>query len=146
MQIEVSREFEVEPAVIWAAWTRPELLALWWSPGGTQLVEASVDLRAGGELALTNEGHGLRYQVRAVAETVDEPYLLVLRWRWFGGDREPADSVLRLTVADTWTGCRLALSHGQLADESAAAEWEWLWTDALGSLARSLPAGQEVAG
>ncbi|ULQ55908.1 SRPBCC domain-containing protein [Flavihumibacter rivuli] len=46
--INVKREFAAELALVWAAWTQPELLDLWWAPKPYHTRTKSMDFRPGG--------------------------------------------------------------------------------------------------
>lgn len=46
--ITVNREFAAELDLVWAAWTTPELLDLWWAPKPYQTKTKSMDFREGG--------------------------------------------------------------------------------------------------
>ncbi len=46
--INVKREFAADLETVWAAWTTPELLDLWWAPKPYQTVTKSMDFREGG--------------------------------------------------------------------------------------------------
>ena len=46
--ITVKREFAAELDLVWAAWTKPELLDQWWAPKPYQTKTKSMDFREGG--------------------------------------------------------------------------------------------------
>ena len=45
--INVKREFAAELSMVWAAWTEPELLDLWWAPRPYYTKTKSMDFREG---------------------------------------------------------------------------------------------------
>jgi uncharacterized protein YndB with AHSA1/START domain len=47
-EIEISREFDAPPALVYRAWTEPELVRRWWSAGRGEPVSIEIDLRVGG--------------------------------------------------------------------------------------------------
>ena len=57
-EILITREFDARRALVWRAWTEPELLRRWWAGqhGGMALVE--VDLRVGGSWRYVMEARG----------------------------------------------------------------------------------------
>jgi uncharacterized protein YndB with AHSA1/START domain len=68
--------------VVWAVITEPEHVGGWFSDA------AVIDLRPGGEVTLTWEGHGSeRWRV----ETVDPPHFVSFRWLR-AADEEPRES------------------------------------------------------
>ncbi len=44
----LERVVDVPPALVWAAWTKPELLKKWFTPAPWKTVECEIDLRPGG--------------------------------------------------------------------------------------------------
>lgn len=46
--IQVKREFAGNLALVWDAWTKPEILDLWWAPKPYRTVTKSMDFKAGG--------------------------------------------------------------------------------------------------
>lgn len=46
--IKVIREFNAELNLVWDAWTKPELLDLWWAPKPYKTKTKSMDFREGG--------------------------------------------------------------------------------------------------
>ncbi|WP_431215080.1 SRPBCC family protein [Puia sp. P3] len=46
--IDVQREFAADLDLVWDAWTKPELLDLWWAPKPYQTRTKSMDFREGG--------------------------------------------------------------------------------------------------
>lgn len=46
--VNVKREFAAELDMVWAAWTQPELLDLWWAPKPFQTKTKSMDFKVGG--------------------------------------------------------------------------------------------------
>ena len=48
VDLELIREVDVPPALVWRAWTEPDLIVQWFTPKPWETVEAEVDLRPGG--------------------------------------------------------------------------------------------------
>src|ERR1700760_380793 len=46
--IHVKREFAADLPLVWDAWTKPELLDLWWAPKPYRTETKSMDFREGG--------------------------------------------------------------------------------------------------
>lgn len=60
--ITLSRRIRTTPARLFAAWTTPEQVTLWWDPVGTPLADCQIDLRFGGKLRFVNAGHGHAFE------------------------------------------------------------------------------------
>lgn len=46
--LELTREVDVAPELVWRAWTEPELITQWFTPKPWQTTECEIDLRPGG--------------------------------------------------------------------------------------------------
>ncbi|ADL45131.1 SRPBCC family protein [Micromonospora aurantiaca] len=55
-EIRLSRDFAAPRHLVFAAFTRPELLVRWWGARGWHLVECEVDLRVGGRWRFVSRG------------------------------------------------------------------------------------------
>ncbi len=57
-EILITREFDAPPALVYRAWTTPELIARWWTAGHGDAVVTEVDLRIGGAWRYVLRTHG----------------------------------------------------------------------------------------
>ena len=53
LDLELVREIDVAPELVWRAWTEPELIKQWFAPKPWAIADCSVDLRPGGAMAMT---------------------------------------------------------------------------------------------
>jgi len=53
LDLELVRDIDVAPELVWRAWTEPDLIKQWFAPAPWSIAEASVDLRPGGAFAMT---------------------------------------------------------------------------------------------
>jgi uncharacterized protein YndB with AHSA1/START domain len=53
LDLELVREIDVAPELVWRAWTEPELIKQWFAPKPWAIADCSVDLRPGGAVAMT---------------------------------------------------------------------------------------------
>jgi uncharacterized protein YndB with AHSA1/START domain len=51
------RDLDAPPARVFAAWTEPEQLALWWDASGEKLAACEIDLRPGGAFRFVTSHH-----------------------------------------------------------------------------------------
>jgi uncharacterized protein YndB with AHSA1/START domain len=80
-EVAISRVYDAPPAELWAAWTEPSRLAVWWGKRGWNVDPASVtmDVRPGGRFALTSaDGQGNEMSQVATYREVVEPERLVI--------------------------------------------------------------------
>ena len=72
--VTVDRAFAAPRDLVWAAWTTPELLDLWWAPKPWQTVTKSMDFREGGRWLYAMTGPaGERHWCRADYRSIDPP-------------------------------------------------------------------------
>ena len=77
-EIVLSRMFDGPARLVFAAFTRPELLVRWYGARGWQLVECQVDLRVGGRWRFVSQGPGGELMGQGgVYREVDQPHRLV---------------------------------------------------------------------
>ncbi|PZG05295.1 ATPase [Micromonospora craterilacus] len=77
-EIVLSRMFDAPARLVFAAFTRPELLVRWYGARGWRLVECEVDLRVGGRWRYVSQGPGgERMGQSGVYRAVDPPRHLV---------------------------------------------------------------------
>lgn len=48
LKMQVTRSFDAPQALVWKAWTTPEILELWWAPKPFKAKSASMDFSEGG--------------------------------------------------------------------------------------------------
>ncbi|HEY5796596.1 MAG TPA: SRPBCC family protein [Bosea sp. (in: a-proteobacteria)] len=56
LDLELKREVDVPPRLIWRAWTEPKLLMQWFCPLPWKTTECELDLRPGGKFRTVMEG------------------------------------------------------------------------------------------
>ncbi len=138
------RRFGASPAAVYAAWTRPELLARWWGPHHTRVESAEVDARVGGRFRVALvEDNGARHEVSGVYSEVEPERKLVFSWAWAGA---PPERESRVTVSfrPAPEGTELTLVHDRFADADTAARHRRGWTESLERLSARL-AGDAAA-
>ena len=56
LDLELNRVVDVSPALLWRAWTEPELLKQWFCPLPWKTTECEIDLRPGGRFRTLMQG------------------------------------------------------------------------------------------
>jgi uncharacterized protein YndB with AHSA1/START domain len=75
----LTREFAAPPAVVWRAWTEPELLKRWYGAVGYTAPECEIDLRVGGKLhACMRSPEGNEIWFGGVYRLIEPPTRLVV--------------------------------------------------------------------
>jgi uncharacterized protein YndB with AHSA1/START domain len=132
----VRRRIAASAAELFAAWTQPERLRLWWGPPGAVCTAAEVDLRVGGRYRIANRfADGTILWITGVFEEIEPPSRLAYTWRLESRAAQPERvSVQFVPLPDGTT--EVIVTHERIADESARAGHERGWQGCLEGLAR----------
>lgn len=78
LDLELRREVDVSPRLVWRAWTEPELLMKWFTPAPWRTTACELDLRPGGRFHTVMEGpNGEKHDNNGcVLAVVPEQFLL----------------------------------------------------------------------
>lgn len=120
---------------LFAAWTTPGQLKLWWGPQGVKCIEAEVDLRCGGRYRIANQlPDGNILWITGEFEVIEAPRKLVYTWRI-----EPeTESLERVTVQFEERGVdtEVIVTHERIASEELRKMHEQGWYGCLEGLAK----------
>jgi uncharacterized protein YndB with AHSA1/START domain len=112
---------------VFAAWTDPEILKLWWGPGPVVCPEAHIDLREGGGYRIANrQPDGSIVWISGVFERVRRPEQLVYTWSVSTYPGNP--TLVTLEFNEHPEGTELVLNHERFTDAATRdmhmAGWE----------------------
>jgi uncharacterized protein YndB with AHSA1/START domain len=116
----VTREFNGRPDTLFDAWTKPELLKLWWVPRslGVTLFECESDLRVGGKYRYVFGGDPRNPEVFSGRYTeINRPARLVLT-QVYEQMREVGEAVITITFEQSERGTRLTLHQAYPSKEA----------------------------
>ena len=136
-QVLITRVFDAPRELVFAAWTDPEQVALWFGPEhlDTPSESVAIDLRVGGRYTLTmvQRDSGREFPLEYEIVELDPPRLLVLRSEPMPelGNHEP--TFTRVELHDHGDKTRMTLSDGPYAEAGHA---EAGWNAAFGKLER----------
>jgi uncharacterized protein YndB with AHSA1/START domain len=120
---------------LFAAWTVPAQLKVWWGPQGVKCVDAEVDLRHGGRYRIGNQlPDGKILWITGEFELIEAPRKLVYTWRI---EPETASSE-RVTVQFEASGeyTEVIITHERIASEELKQMHQQGWVGCLEGLAR----------
>jgi uncharacterized protein YndB with AHSA1/START domain len=141
----IVRRFGAAPAEVYAAWTRPELLALWFGPRHTRVESAEADARVGGRFRVVLvEDNGARHEVSGAYDEVEPERKLVFGWLW---SEQPPERTSRVTVRfrPVPEGTELTLVHDRFADPETATRHRRGWTESIERLSARFAEGRGAA-
>jgi uncharacterized protein YndB with AHSA1/START domain len=124
------KRMKAPPARVWDAWTRPEVMVLWFGPHHTRAEDAQADLRLGGGFSITiREDTGATHGVQGRYTEIDPPTRLVFDWHWVS----TPERVSRVTVVlrPIPEGTEVTLTHDRFADAETATRHRRGWTESL---------------
>jgi uncharacterized protein YndB with AHSA1/START domain len=129
------RRIKARPQVVFDAVTTAEWIAHWWGPDAGPVLLSESDPRVGGRY---------RVRFRMLDSTEHEssgefleimrPQRVVLSWRWKGGEEDPGESRIEITLRAVPEGTEVTLTHSRLHSEEARRSHEGGWTGSLDKL------------
>ncbi len=127
------RRIRTSPARVFAAWTDPRQIPLWWGPAGSVTLSAEADPRPGGRyhvVFITPDGE--QHDVSGTYEQVVPDAKLVFTWMW----RTLPDRVSLVTIDIVPDGDHtlLTLTHERFFDEAARDGHREGWSSCLDRL------------
>jgi uncharacterized protein YndB with AHSA1/START domain len=119
-QIQITRVFDAPAALVYRAWTTPDLVRRWWAGDKGEVVSAEVDLRVGGTwryVMTANAG----FEVAFHGEYLElEPGRRIVATEVFEGMPDAAaTTTLTLTEANGRTTMTILVQHSSQANRDA---------------------------
>lgn len=103
-EIVLTRAFAAAPDLVFAAWTRPELLVRWYGARGWNLIDCAIDLKVGGAWRFVSRGPGGAEMAQGgIYRQIHAPRLLVYTER-FDDQSYPGDSLISHELTGTAGG------------------------------------------
>ena len=134
--VEVRRVIRAPRERVFQAWTTPEDVKRWSSPGPVEVVSSEIDLRVGGRYTLNmiapDGGHHDAYGEYRV---IDPPRRIVYTWSWVQ-EAEVRDTIVTVEFNDLGAnGTEVVLRHEGLATAKQRESHGAGWTSILDKLA-----------
>jgi uncharacterized protein YndB with AHSA1/START domain len=131
----IVRRFKASPEKVYAAWTRPDLMARWWGPDDGPVLEVEADPRVGGRFrvvfqTLDGETHDCRGEYREV----EAERKLVFTWQWVTLPERCSLVTIRFRPVDD--GTEMTFTHAQFFDKAARDGHQKGWNGSLDKLER----------
>ena len=136
MTLHLERVLRAPAERVFAACVEPDELAEWWGPAGFTAPALDLDVREGGQYAITMQPpDGAAFRLRGVFRVVDPPQRLVYTFAWEEPDPDDRETVVALSFLDNDGTTRLIVDQGPFATEARRALHEAGWTETLDRLA-----------
>jgi uncharacterized protein YndB with AHSA1/START domain len=111
-EILITRVFDAPAALVFAAWTTPELVRCWWGWETSPLVVCDIDLRPGGTWRyVSRDAEGTEWGWHGVYLEIDAPLRLVSTEVFEGYADAEAHNTLTLTELDGTTVLTVVVLH-----------------------------------
>jgi uncharacterized protein YndB with AHSA1/START domain len=136
MLLRVTRAIPAPRERVFAAWTSPEEIKMWFGPETCRVVDAQVDLRVGGEYCFYISTPRLgEVSVRGQYREVTPPSKLVYTWRWEGNPAfEFGSSLVSVEFIEAGGSTTIRLTHEQLPSAESRDDHAQGWIGALDKL------------
>src|ERR1700730_5171371 len=125
---------------VFAAWTTPAAIKVWFGPEDCRVLEAEVDLRVGGGFcfSLSTQRFG-EIKVRGQYREVTPPTKLAYTWQWEGNPELAAGtSLVTVQFIPAGAATEIHLTHEQLPNLEARDDNGHGWSGTLDKLEKYL--------
>jgi uncharacterized protein YndB with AHSA1/START domain len=136
LSLEIKRLIKAPRDRVYAAWTDPAQMKLWFGPENVQTRDLTADARVGGEFRwdLTNS-EGEKMTMRGEYRELQPNKKIVFTWQWQDDeDWENRASIVTVELDDANGGTELRLIHEQLPNEDSRDGHTQGWNSALDKL------------
>lgn len=138
----IVRRIKAPPQRVYDAFTRPELIALWWGPDAGPVLHVEVDVRVGGALRIVFQTlNGETHEMTGAYRAVEPGRRLVWDTTWITFPER--QSIVTVDFAATADGTEVTVHHAQLHDDEVRASHQDGWTGALEKLTALLETSPE---
>jgi uncharacterized protein YndB with AHSA1/START domain len=137
------RTFDASPDELFAAWTDPKQVAVWYGPEGFKKTDIhTFDVREGGSYSLTmNAPDGSQHKLRGVFKKVEKPHKLVLTWQWEEGGKNNMtgeETLVTVEFKPVGDSTEMTFTHSGFINEKAKQSHNMGWTGSFNKLEKLL--------
>lgn len=129
------RRIRARPSIVFDAMTTAEGISHWWGPDAGPVLLAESDPRHGGRYRVRFRLlDGTEHESSGEFLEISPPDRIVMSWRWKGGQEDPGESRVEITLRPISEGTEITFTHALLHDEESKLSHEGGWTGALDKL------------
>lgn len=130
----VRRRIRASAVRLFAAWTRPEQVELWWGPSRVTCIGANIDLRVGGRYRIVHRmPDGGMVNIGGSFRRIEPPRQLVYTWQLEPGSGAEELVTVRFEPVDGAT--EVVVVHERITDQQTRDLHEAGWDGCLEGLA-----------
>ena len=134
--LQLTRLIAASPERVYAAWTTPEEIKVWFGPETCRVLDARVNLEVGGEYCfhLSTEQFG-EIKLRGQYREIMPPSKLVYTWQWEGSpELEGESSLVSVEFVKSGHSTEIRLKHEQLPSIQARDDHSRGWNGTFDKL------------
>jgi uncharacterized protein YndB with AHSA1/START domain len=138
--LQLSRFIAAPRDRVFAAWTTPEAIKVWFGPADCRVLKAEVDLRVGGEYSFSLLTPRLgEIKVSGRYREVTPPAKLIYTWRWEGHpELTTGTSLVTVQFIPSGAETEIRLTHEQLPSTESRDRHGHGWNGAFDHLEKYL--------
>jgi len=146
--LQMQRIFDAPRALVWRAWSRPDILRLWMGPVEWPAFSVTNDFRVGGawRIGLKSPETGEELWQGGVYHEIVENERLVFSFKWDEGheDGAPVDTLVTVELTETDDGRTVMdFTHAGLKSESSLTGHKYGWASTIDRLEAWLAANPD---
>jgi uncharacterized protein YndB with AHSA1/START domain len=134
-RLQVKKFIKASPQKVFEAWTKPEIMKLWFCPEELTPGPITADARVGGKYSGTMIGKDQSHTATGVYQEVIANKKLVFTHGWEGPAR--AETLVTVELHEKDGGTEVILTHERLAPEGVEGHTQG-WRSTLDNLAKHL--------
>ncbi len=138
--LRLNRVIAASPERVFAAWTTPDAIKVWFGPASCRVLDVQIDLRVGGEYCfrLSIEQLG-EIKVSGQYQEVTPPAKLVNTWQWAGNpELTTGSSLVSVEFVPVGVSTEIRLTHEQLPSIESRDDHAQAWSGTFDKLEKYL--------
>ena len=140
--ITLTKNFRVNKAELFKAWTEESALKSWWKPAGRTLSSLENEIKDGGKILykFDNESEDGQLTIEGEYQSASPEEKLVYSWNWIMDNQalENGNYLLTVEFQEAEDGAQLLITQENQSEQEGIHPHQEGWEDALASLKKYL--------
>jgi uncharacterized protein YndB with AHSA1/START domain len=131
------------PDEVFDAWTQPDVIRLWLAPGDNRVIEATTDVRVGGNFRIRSIApDGSLHTIDGTYRELDPPRRIVMTWSYSGPVELlcEMETLLEVDLSANGDETAMTVTQTRIASPEAAEAYGEGWPTCFDKLERSVGA------